>query len=163
MPPFTYHGICIGEDQIVHYGGKGADKLLKSGIRVVSEAEFRQGAPLYVRLYNCLRFDVNETAQRARWRLGEKRYDILFNNCEHFATWCAIGWHDSAQQHGPLQILDRFLKHWASRSMIFWPIGFECFIAPRLVMLAFQRLFTFRRLGECYFRLCCLRFPRLGS
>ena len=26
--------------------------------------------------------------QRARSRLGEKRYRLFSNNCEHFAEWC---------------------------------------------------------------------------
>ena len=30
-------------------------------------------------------------------RLGEQSYNLLFNNCEHFATWCKTGLHRSAQ------------------------------------------------------------------
>jgi hypothetical protein len=29
--------------------------------------------------------------RRAESRLGEKKYNLLFNNCEHFATWCKTG------------------------------------------------------------------------
>jgi hypothetical protein len=35
--------------------------------------------------------------QRAKSRLGETKYDLFFNNCEHFATWCKTGLHDSEQ------------------------------------------------------------------
>ena len=28
------------------------------------------------------------TLRRAMGRLGEQDYNLLFNNCEHFATWC---------------------------------------------------------------------------
>jgi phage shock protein A len=28
---------------------------------------------------------------RAQSRLGERKYNLLFNNCEHFATWCKTG------------------------------------------------------------------------
>ena len=30
-------------------------------------------------------------------RLGEQRYNLLFNNCEHFAHWCKTGRHRSSQ------------------------------------------------------------------
>jgi hypothetical protein len=30
-------------------------------------------------------------------RIGEQRYNLLFNNCEHFAHWCKTGRHRSAQ------------------------------------------------------------------
>ena len=30
-------------------------------------------------------------------RLGEQRYNLLFNNCEHFAVWCKTGQHRSGQ------------------------------------------------------------------
>ncbi|MBM5793672.1 MAG: NC domain protein, partial [Cyanobacteria bacterium K_DeepCast_0m_m1_088] len=37
------------------------------------------------------------TLQRAQSRLGEQSYNLLFNNCEHFAHWCKTGRHRSAQ------------------------------------------------------------------
>ena len=30
-------------------------------------------------------------------RLGEQDYNLLFNNCEHFANWCKTGRHRSSQ------------------------------------------------------------------
>ena len=33
--------------------------------------------------------------RRARTRLGEKRYRLLTNNCEHFVEWCLHGVHRS--------------------------------------------------------------------
>ena len=32
-----------------------------------------------------------ETARRAESRIGERAYNLLWNNCEHFANWCATG------------------------------------------------------------------------
>jgi hypothetical protein len=34
---------------------------------------------------------------RAESRLGEEEYELIFNNCEHFATWCKTGIHESKQ------------------------------------------------------------------
>jgi len=35
--------------------------------------------------------DREEILSRAYSRLGEDRYNLIFNNCEHFASWCATG------------------------------------------------------------------------
>jgi hypothetical protein len=37
------------------------------------------------------------TLRRAMGRLGEQNYNLLFNNCEHFAHWCKTGRHRSSQ------------------------------------------------------------------
>ena len=36
-------------------------------------------------------------------RLGEQDYNLLFNNCEHFATWCKTGLHRSGQVDSVLE------------------------------------------------------------
>ena len=36
-------------------------------------------------------YSAEETIKRARSKLHEKEYNLLFNNCEHFATWCKTG------------------------------------------------------------------------
>ncbi|XP_070173541.1 phospholipase A and acyltransferase 1-like [Littorina saxatilis] len=33
----------------------------------------------------------DEIVERARKRLGQKGYNLLSKNCEHFATWCRYG------------------------------------------------------------------------
>jgi len=43
------------------------------------------------------------SVHRALGRLGEQRYNLIFNNCEHFAHWCKTGRHRSAQVEGWLQ------------------------------------------------------------
>ena len=42
-------------------------------------------------------------------RLGEQDYNLLFNNCEHFATWCKTGRHRSGQVDS---VLER-ARHWS--------------------------------------------------
>jgi hypothetical protein len=36
-------------------------------------------------------YSDEETVKRAFSRLGEKKYDLVNNNCEHFAMWCKTG------------------------------------------------------------------------
>jgi hypothetical protein len=35
--------------------------------------------------------------ERAKNRIGEKNFHVLFNNCEHFASWCVTGISNSEQ------------------------------------------------------------------
>ena len=49
-----------------------------------------------IRAYG-VRPDPDKVVARARSMLGKPGYDLIFNNCEHFATWCVTGEHCSAQ------------------------------------------------------------------
>eukprot|EP00929_Paragymnodinium_shiwhaense_P080378 TRINITY_DN41914_c0_g1_i1.p1 TRINITY_DN41914_c0_g1~~TRINITY_DN41914_c0_g1_i1.p1 ORF type:complete len:611 (-),score=107.60 TRINITY_DN41914_c0_g1_i1:45-1877(-) len=40
---------------------------------------------------------AREVIQRARSKVGERNYNLLSNNCEHFATWCFTGQEASNQ------------------------------------------------------------------
>ena len=42
-------------------------------------------------------YSPQETIERAKSRLGERGYDLLFDNCEHFAIWCKTGLSRSTQ------------------------------------------------------------------
>lgn len=42
-------------------------------------------------------FTPDETLERARSRMGERSYNLLTNNCEHFVVWCKTGISDSRQ------------------------------------------------------------------
>lgn len=39
----------------------------------------------------------DEVIKRARSRIGERKYSVLTNNCEHFAVWCKTGLQESEQ------------------------------------------------------------------
>jgi Lecithin retinol acyltransferase len=39
----------------------------------------------------------DEVVESAMKQLGKKQYDLLFNNCEHFALFCKTGIHESTQ------------------------------------------------------------------
>ena len=48
----------------------------------------------------------SKTVERARSKLGEDGYNIVFNNCEHFAIWCKTGVKESHQVNCILQALE---------------------------------------------------------
>jgi predicted ATPase len=50
-------------------------------------------------------YSGRETVERARSRLGEDKYNLVFNNCEHFAVWCKTGVSESSQVSSVLSLL----------------------------------------------------------
>lgn len=99
---YEHHGIDCGNGTIIHY-----QKLETAVVSQTPLATFARGSRVYVKSQS-VAFLPEIVVQRAEGRLGEQRYDLLTNNCEHFATWCKTGRHESAQ-------LTRFglnLDHW---------------------------------------------------
>ncbi|MEB3331400.1 MAG: lecithin retinol acyltransferase family protein [Synechococcaceae cyanobacterium] len=94
---FQHHGIDLGDGTVAHY--LEGREILRSRLE-----DFSRGQPISTVLYppqNCSPTGV--TLRRAMGRLGEQRYNLLFNNCEHFAHWCKTGRHRSAQVEDWLQ------------------------------------------------------------
>lgn len=88
---FLHHGIDLGDGTVAHY--LEGREILRS-----PRADFSRGELISTVDYpegSCSAVGV--TLRRAMGRIGEQRYNLLFNNCEHFAHWCKTGRHRSAQ------------------------------------------------------------------
>lgn len=81
---YEHHGIDCGDETVIHYR-KGTETIERT-----SKAYFTDGKKVYVKRYP-LRYIADNVIQRAVSKLGERKYNIIFNNCEHFATWCITG------------------------------------------------------------------------
>lgn len=57
-------------------------------------------------------YSPEETVARARSRLGEEKYALPFNNCEHFAIWCKTGVHESHQVNEWLTRLSKLAQRY---------------------------------------------------
>ena len=90
---YTHHGIYAGDGKVIHYGALMYD-LIRKPVEEVSLDAFAEGRPIYVVAHADAAFEPAEVIRRARSRLGEKRYRLLSNNCEHFVEWCM---HDMAR------------------------------------------------------------------
>ncbi|MCI0428595.1 MAG: lecithin retinol acyltransferase family protein [Nitrospiraceae bacterium] len=92
---YTHHGVDVGDGTVIHYTGEVGQKA-NAVVRQTPIDEFAKGCALHVRAYaSC---DIPEVViGRAKSRLGETKYHLVFNNCEHFATWCKTGQHKSEQ------------------------------------------------------------------
>lgn len=92
---YTHHAIDLGDGSVIEYGGKGAERLV---VRRMPLAEFCRRGSVFIRQYpSGTTLPPDYVILLALSRLGEERYDILRNNCEHLATWCKTGRHESAQ------------------------------------------------------------------
>jgi hypothetical protein len=91
---FNHHGIDLGDGTVAHY--LEGREILRSPLHAFSRGETVEPVA----------YDPAEisppgvTLRRAMGRLGEQRYNLIFNNCEHFAIWCKTGRHRSAQVEG---------------------------------------------------------------
>ena len=93
---YLHHGIYVGGGKVLHYSGL-ARGLRRGPIEEISLAGFTDGHSVWTRSNAPPLFDRCEVIRRARSRLGEDRYRLLSNNCEHFCEWCLRGEHRSYQ------------------------------------------------------------------
>lgn len=88
---YEHHGIDVGDGTVIHYR-----KTEEAMIARTTMATFAQGQPVYIK-QQPVAFIATDVLSRAESRLGERKYDLFYNNCEHFATWCKTGRSESAQ------------------------------------------------------------------
>jgi len=93
---YTHHGIYVGDGRVVHYAGS-CRFLVRGPVEEVTVAEFADGGWIGMRVPLTSFFSPEFVVARARSRLGENRYSIARNNCEHFCTWCRYGASSSEQ------------------------------------------------------------------
>jgi hypothetical protein len=96
---YTHHGIDCGDGTVIHFTGEPGTRKSDACIARTSVEEFLAGGERKVREYG-IRDDPDQTVARAESKLGETGYHLVFNNCEHFATWCCTGRPASQQVRG---------------------------------------------------------------
>ena len=99
---YKHYGVYAGNGRVIHYATQNGDFGTDVRVRETSLKKFAGDGKcmLLPPLKNCAGlkcFSAKETVKRARSRLGEKDYNLLFNNCEHFALWCKYGISKSVQ------------------------------------------------------------------
>ena len=87
---YMHHGIYVGDGKVVHYTGLARGSL-RGRIEEVTLAEFAHCRTVWTRRSHVPGFLPQEVIRRARSRVGEHRYRVLRNNCEHFCEWCLRG------------------------------------------------------------------------
>lgn len=107
---YSHHGIYIDDNHIIHFASlKPGHELDPEEASVVETdlATFLRGGQLEVRVYTDEEKRTvkkpSEIVNCAYARLGEKGYNLVSNNCEHFVNECAFGKKESGQVN---QVLD---------------------------------------------------------
>lgn len=78
-----HHGIYCGDDEVIHYVNR---KIIKK----TRLSAFAKKQRIHIKRHH-KSFSQTRVVKRAKRRLGERKYNLAFNNCEHFANWCKIG------------------------------------------------------------------------
>lgn len=93
---YSHHGIDLGNGRVIHYSGELGNKA-RAMVRIDTHAAFANGDKVEVRRTASSPAQADQIVKRAMGRLGESRYDLVGNNCEHFARWAFKGDHESTQ------------------------------------------------------------------
>ncbi len=95
---FYYHyGIYVDDGTVIQFGPPDGASRDPNEIEVISTDIdiFRNGGEVETAKLDLSerlkRNSADKTVEIARSRIGEKGYNILHNNCEHFANECVFG------------------------------------------------------------------------
>lgn len=96
---YTHYGLYIGNHQVIHYAGL-ANGLGTEPVKIDTLEDFigemgKNGLTICPHLQR--KFSAEDSVLRAKKRLGEDKYNVIFNNCEHFVNWCIEGENYSPQ------------------------------------------------------------------
>lgn len=121
---YEHYAIYAGNGRVIHYAGESADFKGRISIHEAPFEEFLKNSTDYfvvsfegrcpVKIHALTKFisggyfdrcnikwkgkySPEETLRRANSRIGECKYSIISNNCEHFAMWCKTGSSESTQ------------------------------------------------------------------
>ena len=124
---YDHYGIYTGRGKVIHFSNEGSDFGGDIRVRRATLSQFKNGASnVFVVDFEAYRdyrenpelfdfaglfklaidsffdneltlYSPEETVERAESQLGEGDYNLVFNNCEHFAVWCKTGKHESSQ------------------------------------------------------------------
>ena len=106
---YFHHGVYVNDERVIQFGGRICDKP-RATIGAVTLNGFESGGIaervrhghtgfLWLRLPDAL--PAEDVVRRAEWLLQDhppKRYNLVGDNCEHAANWCAtLGYFESHQ------------------------------------------------------------------
>lgn len=100
-----HHGVFVSEDEVVEFGAPPTmrDNIPQGDVRVrsVTLSAFLRELPFEVAVFSpaerALMPARDEAIKAAKARIGEGGYNIIHNNCQHFATECVVGRRHSEQ------------------------------------------------------------------
>ena len=108
---YHHHGIYASDDEVYQFASpQGAEISPETAVvHRTTLANFLKGGELEVRTYTDeeklkLR-KPDEIIEYAKAHIGEKGYNLITNNCEHFSNYCAFNEKRSNQVEDVLSLL----------------------------------------------------------
>lgn len=100
---YFHHGIYVSDECVIHFASESGVEISYENA-VIHQTDlnaFSKENEIYVRVYNELENKNKRTSTEivnyAFSRIGEKGYNLISNNCEHFANDCVFG-HKASEQ-----------------------------------------------------------------
>ena len=101
---YYHHGIFVSVDEVIHFTGDDDDSVLdwsRAHVIKTDLQKFQRGGTVEVKEYSDAEladlYPVEGIVSYARTCLGDGGYNLIFNNCEHFANACTLGKYRSRQ------------------------------------------------------------------
>ena len=101
---YYHHGVFVSVGEVIHFTGDDDDSVLdwsKAHVIQTDLKNFLRGGEVEVKEYTDAELDdlypVEGIVSYARACLGDDGYNLIFNNCEHFANACTLGKYRSRQ------------------------------------------------------------------
>jgi hypothetical protein len=91
-----HDGVYLGGGEVIHMTSTPDQGKRGAHVQIGTLDNFASGEPVTVRRY-ANADDPEVIVRRAMSRLGDGDYNLVFNNCQHFARWCVTGEHLSEQ------------------------------------------------------------------
>jgi len=137
---YTHHGLYIGDNEVIHYAGFSED-MDKGKIEITSYEDFSQNKNTYIKTHFNRVYNEIESVTRAYSRLGEDEYNLVFNNCEHFVSWCIDGLARSEQVEIFLKTFyDYIEEYWEdNKDLVFQQILKEQILKENKELLRIKR------------------------
>ncbi len=114
---FYHHGIYIGNDEVVQFGlpfsmyeDSEDIKVLRSPIKDFCGSDGFIEVYVYSKKELKQKYPDSEIIKNALSHIGEGGYNILRNNCEHFANFCVFGIKRSEQVDDVYDNVDKLFK-----------------------------------------------------
>ncbi|MBI2424891.1 MAG: lecithin retinol acyltransferase family protein [Candidatus Hydrogenedentes bacterium] len=87
---YWHHGIDAGDGNVIHFSGEPF-RMQNAVLCEVPMEAFLQGGVAHVVRHDEEPNTPEQVVAIARSHLGSTGYDLMLNNCEHFACYCKTG------------------------------------------------------------------------
>lgn len=108
---YYHHGIYASDDEVYQFASPIGSEISSetAEVCVTTLNQFLNGGVLEVRTYTDSELKTKRTPDEiieyAKSHLGEKGYNVITNNCEHFSNRCVFGKSESSQVEDAIKML----------------------------------------------------------